>query len=137
MCGSSSGTEVETEAATATEKNAAASEAKDLAKLRETLRERGLRLPSYARADLHAALLELKAAEGVADGHADDATLLWFLKDCALDVPEAAAKVAKYNAWRIDNDYLDVSFASVEPEFKTGKALLLAGPYISPRFSST
>jgi len=92
---------------------------------REMLRERGLKLPSYAAADLRAGLAKLKAVEGVADGHADDNTLVWFLKDCALDVTEAAEKVAKYNAWRVENDYLDVTFASVEAEYGTGKALLL------------
>ena len=83
-----SGAKLETFATDIDETNAAhdteQTERED-AKLR-TLRDRGLQLPSYARADLDASLAELKTVEGIAGGHADDATMLWFLKDRSLDV---------------------------------------------------
>lgn len=89
------------------------------------IRERGLQLPTYAEEDLAAALAELKAVDGVTGRHADDATMLWFLKDRGLDVVEAAEKCLKYNAWREEKGYHSIAFASVEEEFNTGKAVLL------------
>lgn len=91
----------------------------------QTLRERGLQIPSYAEADLEAALVALKTAEDIADGLADDDTMRWFLKDRALDVEAAAEKVRKYNTWRVENQYDNISFESVREEFDTGKAVLL------------
>ena len=52
-------------------------------------------------------------------------SMLWFLKDRSLDVAEAALQIRRYNAWRVENGYDNVSFESVESEFNTGKALLL------------
>jgi len=51
--------------------------------------------------------------------------MLWFLKDRSLNVTEAALQIRRYNAWRVENGYDNVSFESVESEFNTGKALLL------------
>ena len=52
----------------------------------DNVKERGLQLPSYAEADLAAALEELKKLDGMREGHADDLTMRWFLKDRDLDV---------------------------------------------------
>ena len=93
-------------------------------KIRE-LRDRSLRLPSFAEADLAAALAELKTAEDLAVGHADDNTMLWFLKDRDLDVGAAAEKCRKYNEWREVNNYQRIDFDSIKEEYSTGKALLL------------
>ena len=91
----------------------------------KSIRERGLQLPSYPEADLAAALEELKALEGMREGHADDATMRWFLKDRGLEVEEAAEKVRKYNAWRVENGYESIAFDTVREEYETGKAVLL------------
>ena len=91
----------------------------------DNVKERGLQLPSYAEADLAAALEELKKLDGMREGHADDLTMRWFLKDRDLDVEEAAIKVRKYNAWRVENKYENITLESVRDEFETGKAVLL------------